>query len=76
MNTLKSNFVAVLVLSDTVGLSTDKSSSVTETKLDAILFCSDVNREQLFIEVEANSVGYSETEEPMRFRKKHYLSAT
>ena len=39
-------------------------SSVTETKLDAILFCS-----------KANSVEYPEIDEPIRLREKHYPPA-
>ena len=40
------------------------SSSITETILDAILFCSEVN-----------SAGHSVIEEPIRLRKKHYSPA-
>ena len=42
----------------------EKSSSVTQTKLDGILFCS-----------EGNSAEYSQIEEPIRLRKKHYPPA-
>ena len=60
------NFVAFLVLSDTAILFIENNffSPVTESKLNAILFCSEVN-----------STGYSEIEEPISLRKKHYSTA-
>ena len=55
------NFVAFLEYFCTVATLIKKSSSVTETKSDAILFRSEVN-----------SARHSEKDEPIRFHKKHY----